>query len=217
MSWSRWFRTGGAGAEAERWIVVDTETTGLDVERDRLLAIGGVALGPEGLRPADSFEIVVRNESGSTSENIVLHGIGRQAQAAGVPAAEALRAFAAWAQDAPAAGFHVPFDRAVLTRAAQAAGVPLADRGWLDVAPLAAALVPPDPKKPPPGLDDWLARYDIGCAVRHHAAGDALATAELLLRLRALARREGATSFAGLVRLARQQRWLAGAAGAGAP
>ena len=115
------------------------------------------------------------------------------------------------------AGFHVPFDRAVLSRAAQLAGVTLPERAWLDLAPLAAALAPPDPKKAPPGLDDWLQRYGIACPVRHNAAADALATAELLMRLRVDARREGARDFAGLVKLARQQRWLAGQAGGGAP
>lgn len=217
MIWKRLFQRPAPAAGSGRWLVVDTETTGLDVERDVLLAIGGVGVDADGLHPDDSFEILVRNAAGSSAANIVVHGIGRQAQADGVPLPEAMQAFVAWAGDAPIAGFHVPFDRAVLTRAAQFAGVPLAERAWLDLAPLATALVPPDPKKPPPGLDDWLARFEIDCPVRHHAAGDALATAELLLRLRAAAQREGARDFAGLVKLAKQGRWLASQGGGGAP
>lgn len=209
MIWRRLFQRGDAAADA-RWIVIDTETSGLELERDVLLAIGGVAVTPEGLVPADSFEIVVRNEAGSSKENIVVHGIGREAQAAGVPVGEAMQAFAQWAADAPAVAFHAPFDRGVLGRAAQRGGVSLPDREWLDLAPLALALFPRDPKKPPPGLDDWLTHFAIDCAGRHHAAGDALATAELLLRLRVEARREGARDFAGLVKLAKQQQWLAG-------
>ena len=171
-------------------------------------------MGPDGVVPADSFEVVVRNAAGSSKENIEVHGIGRQAQAAGVPANEAMRAFAGWAGDAPGVAFHAPFDRAILASATcrrSAGGSP-----WLDLAPLGAALHPPDPKKPPLGLDAWLDRFAIDCAGRHHAAGDALATAELYLRLRAEARREGALDFAGLLRLARQQRWLA-RGGGGSP
>jgi DNA polymerase-3 subunit epsilon len=216
MIWRRLFGGGGDGADAPRWIVVDTETSGLQIERDALLAIGGVAVAADGVLPGDSFEIVVRNESGSSKENIVVHGIGRQAQAEGVPMATALLAFAHWAGDAPAAAFHAPFDRGVLARAARIAGVPLPSRDWLDLAPLASALHASDPKKPPPGLDDWLERYEIDCAGRHHAAGDALATAELLLRLRVEARREGANDFAGLVKLAKRQRWLASGGSGGA-
>lgn len=218
MIWKRLFAKSPAPpAGPERCIVIDTETTGLDVERDVLLAIGGVAVDADGVRPDDSFEILVRNERGSSKENIVVHGIGRQAQAEGVPLPEAMQAFVGWARDAPVAGFHLPFDRAILTRAAQAAGVRLGERVWLDLAPLASALTPPDPKKPPAGLDDWLTRYGIECPVRHHAAADALATAELMLRLRVAARREGARDFAGLVKLAKQGQWLAKGGAGGAP
>jgi DNA polymerase-3 subunit epsilon len=211
MIWRRlWAGRADEGPASERWIVVDTETSGLDVDRDVLLAIGGVAVAADGVRPGDSFEVLVRNEAGSSKENIVVHGIGREAQAQGVPARAALQAFLAWAADAPVAGFHVPFDRTMLARAAQAAGVPWPERPWLDLAPLAASLAPPDPRTPAPGLDACLARFGIGCPARHHAAGDALATAELLVRLRAVALREGVRDFAGLVRLSRQQRWLAG-------
>jgi DNA polymerase-3 subunit epsilon len=141
MIWKRLFAKSPAPpAGPERCIVIDTETTGLDVERDVLLAIGGVAVDADGVRPDDSFEILVRNGLGSSKENIVVHGIGRQAQAEGVPLPEAMQAFVGWARDAPVAGFHLPFDRAILTRAAQAAGVRLSERVWLDLAPLASAL-----------------------------------------------------------------------------
>ena len=46
-------------------------------------------------------------------------------------------------------------------------------------------------------LDDWLAAFGIECTIRHNAAADALATAELLLRLRSLAGRQGTRGFAG--------------------
>ena len=214
MNWRRWLgRDRDAADPVSRCIVVDTETSGLDIDSDVLLAIGGVAVDPAGVVAGDSFEVVVRNAAGSSKENIEVHGIGRQAQAAGVPADEAMRAFAEWAGGAPGVAFHAPFDRAILARAARQAGVPLAERPWLDLAPLGAALYPPDPKKPPLGLDAWLDRFGIDCAGRHHAAGDALATAELYLRLRVEARREGARDFAGLLKLARQQRWLASSGG----
>jgi DNA polymerase-3 subunit epsilon len=120
MNWRRWLgRDRDALDPVSRCIVVDTETSGLDIDSDVLLAIGGVAVDRDGVVPGDSFEVVVRNAAGSSKENIELHGIGRQAQATGVPVDEAMRAFAAWAADAPGVAFHAPFDRTILARCAR--------------------------------------------------------------------------------------------------
>ena len=73
---------------------------------------------------------------------------------------------------------------------------------------LAGALVPDTYRSGGRSLDDWLAAFGIECVVRHNAAADALATAELLLRLRALAAKQGTRGFAALVKAAKQQKWL---------
>ena len=207
--WRKVFaRDAAAPADVGRWVVVDTETTGLDVARDTLLAIGGVAVDAEGVLPGDSFEVVLRNAEGSDHDNILVHGIGRHAQRTGVPPADGLAAFAHWVGDAQFAGYHTDFDRAVLMRAAALAKVPLPERPWLDVAPLAAALAPDRMKKGGGTLDDWLVAFGIECPVRHNAAADAFATAELLLHMRARAARQGRSGFASLLKLTRQQKWL---------
>jgi DNA polymerase-3 subunit epsilon len=192
----------------ERWVVLDTETTGLDPSKDKLLAIGAVTVDPAGIRLDDSFEVVLRVAPVGDRANVAIHGIGHDAQRAGTPPTEAIGAFAAFVADAPCAGFHCEFDRVVLARAAQAAGVTLPSRSWLDVAQLAAAVVPETYRRGSRSLDDWLNAFDIDVLGRHNAAGDALATAELLLRLRALAARQRISGFAALVRLSQQHRWL---------
>lgn len=199
---------GAAGRATGRWIVVDTETSGLDPERDRLLAIGAVAVDDGGILPADSFEIVLQGDPTADAANVAVHGIGYAAQAAGVPAADALAAFRDWAAGAPRVGFHTDFDRAVLRRAHANANIPADGTPWLDLAPLAGALVPDAYRYGGHSLDDWLAAFGIVCAIRHNAASDALATAELLLRLRAMAATQGARGFAALRGIARQQKWL---------
>jgi DNA polymerase-3 subunit epsilon len=196
-------------AHGSRWVVVDTETSGLDPARDALLAIGGVAVDDDGVRPGDSFEVVLQHDGASDRANVVLHGIGHEAQRAGTRRAEALAAFAAWADAAPRIAFHADFDRAFIERAANLAGVRLARAPWLDVAPLAAALAhEPARKNRRATLDEWLEAYGIACDTRHNAASDALATAELLLRLRADAARQRVTSLAAMERVARQAKWL---------
>ena len=198
----------GSAGDASRWIVVDTETSGLDPENDRLIAIGAVAVDADGVLPGDSFEIVLRGASSGEAANIVVHGIGQEAQRTGVPARDALAAYLDWAAGAPRVGFHTDFDRVVLGRALAAQGLSDDRRTWLDLAPLAGALVPEAYRYGGRSLDDWLAAFGIECSIRHNAAADALATAELLLRLRALAAKQGTRGFAALVKAAKQQKWL---------
>ena len=207
----RWLGRDTAPTPAGRWVVVDTETSGLDPEHDRLLAIGAVAVDDDGILLDDSFEIVLQGDPSGDAANIVVHGIGHGAQAAGVPVRGALDAFRAWAADAPRVGFHTDFDRAVLRVAFAGAGLPADDRPWLDLAPLAGALVPEAYRYGGRSLDDWLAAFGIECTIRHNAASDALATAELLLRLRAIAAKQGTRGFAALVKAARAQKWLGNA------
>ncbi|MFG6432210.1 3'-5' exonuclease [Roseateles sp. LYH14W] len=212
-----WARRAAAAEPATRWIVLDVETSGLDVEHDRLLAIAGIALdlsaGPPVIRLGDSFELLLRQQEAvqtpdeAARANILLHGIGLAAQRGGRPAAEALQAFAAWVGEAPLLAFHAPFDRAMIQRDMQRLlGRRLRNR-WADLAPVAAAL------HPMPGagsLDDWMARFGIRCAQRHRAAADTLATAELLLRLWPTLNARGETRFADLQAMGRAGRWLGG-------
>ena len=201
----------GAGTPLGRWVVVDTETSGLDPERDALLAIGAVAVDDNGIALGDSFEMVLKSNATGDAANIALHGIGHGAQAAGTPAPEALAAFRDWCGAAPRVGFHADFDRAVLRKAFADAGLLPDDAAWLDLAPLAGAMAADTYRFGGRTLDDWLAAFGIECVTRHNAAADALATAELLLRLRSIAAKQGRIGFDALVRTARQQKWLGNA------
>ena len=197
---------GGRAAAADRWVVVDVETSGMDVASDGLLSIGAVALAADGrVRPADSLEIVLRQQAASGKQNILVHGIGVQAQLSGVDPPAATRAFLDYVGTSPIIAFHAPFDRGFLARAVKAFVNQPFDNPWLDLAELAPAL---DPKARAKALDEWLTRYGIPVVERHSAAADALATALLAARLLPDARRQGAADFPALQRLAKAGRWL---------
>ena len=196
--------------DAMRLIVVDTETTGLDPEQAALVSIGAVAVVGDAVLPGDSFEVVVRRDGPVDARNAAVHGVGAAAQAAGAPEAEALRAFVAYAAGARRVAFHADFDRRMLQRAGEAQRVEVDMRPWLDLAPLAAAVDPARWRAGARSLDDWLAAARIHTQARHNAAGDALATAELYLWLRARAHSQGARGFDALLRAATQRKWLGG-------
>jgi len=165
-----WRFTIGRTKTAERWVVVDTETTGLDADNDRLLAIGAVAVDRAGICLADSFEVLVQNLAPGDKDNVVIHGIGYEAQREGMPIPQALAAFAAYVAGAPCVGFHCPFDRAVLARSASSARVSLSLPRWLDLDPLAAALVPDAYQRGARSLDDIHSRCigSEGPREQHH-------------------------------------------------
>lgn len=206
---------GAASEEPRRWVVLDVETSGLDLERDRLLAIAALAVDMAATPPrillGDSFEILLRqDEQGlelneDTRFNILLHGIGLGAQRGGVEPVLALQAFEQWVGDAPLIAFHAAFDEGMIQREmARLLGRRLKNP-WLDLEPVAALTHPQAGCR---SLDDWMAHFDIRCAQRHQAAADTMATAELLLRLWPALQARRETRFAELRRMAAQRKWL---------
>lgn len=214
QGWQGWFQS-RPPISADRWVVLDVESSGLDVAHDRLLAIAAVGLRVNGRATprivlADSFEVVLRQPttSGQAADkrNILLHGIGVGAQRDGVPADAALKAFVAWLGQAPLLAFHSAFDEGMIQRHMRQVLGQRLPNAWVDLAELAAVAHPGTGAR---ALDDWMALYGIQCAQRHQAAADTLATAELLLKLwPRLQAAQADLSFKGLQSLAAQRRWL---------
>lgn len=222
QAWAaRWaavrLRLGGAPVPAStRWVVLDVESSGLDAKKSELLAIAALAVHLRDDRPqvalADSFDAVLRRpqvqaQAPGERAHILVHGIGVGAMRAGHDPALVLQRFARWAGDAPRLGFHVAFDRALIERAERKHLGGATPAFWLDLEPLAAVTHPQVKAR---ALDDWLAHFAIPCPHRHRAVADALAEAELLLRLWPRLQHEAGAArptAAALARLAAARRW----------
>ncbi len=199
--------------DGARWVVLDVESSGLRPRQDRLLAIAAVAvhLGPD--RPAialgDSFEVVLRQRAQAVvpdKANILIHHIGVGAQQGGIDPAAALQAFDAYVGRSPLIAFHAAFDRAMIERACRLTLGRVPRHAWLDLEPLAAVLHPQVRAR---SLDEWMAHFQLRCAVRHQAAADTLVTAELLLKLwPALRAQLPRPAFSAVAALAAQRRWV---------
>lgn len=189
-----------------RLVVVDVETTGLNLATDKLISIGAVAVVNGRIALNDSFSVVLQQRESSRKENILIHGISGSAQREGAPPADALLAFLEYLGRSPLVAFHVAFDETMIKRAMREyLGIPF-KHPWLDLAYVLPALSP-ELARSHRALDDWSVRFTIRNDDRHNAVADALATAELLLVAIAQARRtHGTDSYDGLRRLERAFR-----------
>lgn len=216
MSGLRWRLpwTQGRAVDERRWVVIDVESSGLDPQRDRLIAIAGIALHRSGpaaaprIAPGDSFEVTLQQPPQATidRDNILVHGIGTAAQQRGIAPARALEDFERWADGAPLLGFHVGFDEVLIERAMRGVLGRRLGGPWLDIARIARAVRPDIAAR---SLDEWMDALSIRCARRHQAAADTLATAELLLKLwPAVVAQSPPGDWRSLERLAAASRWL---------
>lgn len=209
--WPSWRKT--APCNEQRWIVLDVESSGLDAKHDRLLAIAALAVGFGHGGPqiclGDSFEVLLQQEVSEVDKaNILLHGIGVGAQREGITPRDGLAAFEQWIGSSPLIAFHAAFDQAMIQGALQRVLGHTLPNPWVDLAQVAEAVQPEAQAR---SLDEWLALFNIECAVRHQAAADTLATAELFLRLwPMIAPHGGHIEFQAVQRLASNRRWLRG-------
>ncbi|MEN0106444.1 MAG: 3'-5' exonuclease [Pseudomonas sp.] len=181
----------------QRFVVLDLETSGLNMQRDQLLSIGAVVIEDGAIDLAQQFECTLQRSEQKVSASVLIHGIAPSELAAGVAPAEALLAFMRFVGDSPLLAFHAPFDQHMLSKALKAdLGYSLQHR-FLDVADLAPLLCP-DVTLRQAGLDDWTAHFGLQVHQRHHASADALVTAELALILFSRARKQGLDSPAAL-------------------
>jgi DNA polymerase-3 subunit epsilon len=152
----------------------------------------------------DSFEVILRQTQPSDKSNILIHHIGAQAQTEGEAPEAALERFRTWVGTSPLLAYHAAFDAGMIHRAYRSHRLSPLNVDWLDIEPLARLFGGNARAK---ALDDWLAHFHIECVVRHQAASDAFATAELLLRLWPAMRQETQT-WRGMTRLARRATWI---------
>lgn len=181
----------------QRLVVVDLETSGLDMKRDEVLSIGAVVIDQGAIQLAQTFECTLQRPDHQPSASTLIHGIAPSAIASGVEPAQGLLDFMEFLGDSPLLAFHAGFDQRMLARALRQSLDYRLQHSFFDVAELAPMLCPQAAIRNG-GLDDWTRYFGLQVQQRHHASADALATAELGLILFSKARRQQADSLQAL-------------------
>ena len=158
-----------------RYVVVNTEATGLDLDRDRLLAVGGLGVDGGLLHMDDAY----------------------YAQLDPAPT-EALAGLLGLTGKSPLVVFNASFNRSMLERALEQHLGLTPSFVWVDLYFLLPSLFP-EKRDRPARLAEWMAAFGIETFQRHHALGDAWAIAQLFLAAQARALSLGVSSPAGLV------------------
>lgn len=163
-----------------RLIVLDLETTGLNSAKDEAIAIGAVAIHKNAIAMDDQFDLILRRPELDISETVLIHGISPEALTRGHETEDALLYLLEWMNGDPILAFHSAFDQKFLEKALkQTLGYTL-PHTWIDVAEMLPAFFP-NAKTGGRELDNWADFFGLEVSARHHAAADALVTAELTL------------------------------------
>lgn len=194
-----------APLQHSRFVVMDVETSGLNLAQDHLIAIGAVAVVNGKIDFQDSFEVVLQQPVSSSKSNILIHGISGEVQRDGQPPAAALLDFLAYLERAPLVAFHVTFDQTMLCRAIKRHLGFAFKHEWLDLAYVQPGLYPQQHFR---ALDEWLAHFHIQNYARHNALADAVCTAQLFMIAAQRARQKNIFDYQSLQHLETTQRWL---------
>jgi DNA polymerase-3 subunit epsilon len=184
-----------------RFVVLDSETTGLNPRTDRIITIGAVAVIDYEILLEDSFDALLKVARNTSA--VAVHGVTRDESRGGLDEEDALAGFLDYLRDGVIVGHHIGHDIDTLD-----AGY---ERGWgvrtqnrsLDTMDLTLHLERDGAfaGRPPIRqftLDALCEMFDVIPHDRHTASGDAFLTAQVFLRLLRLAARHGRTTVARL-------------------
>lgn len=168
--------------------VFDCETTGLDpAGGDEIIQVGAVRVLNGRLLDGERFDQLVDPGRSIPEASIPFHGI-RPEMVRGAPQiAEVIVAFHAFAADTVLVGHNVAFDMRFLRMKEPAAGISF-DQPVLDTLLLASIAQPNEQSH---ALEAIARRLGVPVVARHSAAGDAITTAGVFLRLLPLLRDRG--------------------------
>ena len=158
-------------------LVLDTETTGLDVKTDRVVSIGAVRMVGQRVFRHVTFHQLCNPHRPIPPAATAVHHITDDEVAAAPEFGQI------WANCHPLlegtimVGYNIPFDIAMLRHESRRAGLPWHEPAFLDILLLGVALIEDLPNDNLEGLTEYLG---VAVSDRHDALGDSLVEAETL-------------------------------------
>lgn len=184
------------------FVVLDTETTGLDPEEDRILSIGALRLQHNIIRVKDSVELYVRQEHYDHS-TAGIHCILKEEGPHCMSESEAMERLLGYLEGAVLIGHHIRFDVAMVNKALHRLGLPGLKNKAIDTGTLYKQTLIRSPLLPIQKsytLDHLADKFDLSRKDRHTALGDAYLTALAFLKIVDQLQKKGKITSRSLLR-----------------
>ena len=184
-----------------RFVVLDSETTGLDPRTDRLVTIGAVAVQAGEIRLDDTFDALLALEHNTSA--VTVHGVTRDESRRGVREPDALARFLDYLADGVIVGHHILHDIQTLDAGYERHWGFTLGNHYLDTMDLTRHLERDGALTGYPPirhftLDSLCEMFGVVPHDRHTASGDAFITAQVFLRLLRLAGSHGRLTLASM-------------------
>lgn len=170
----------------QSFVVFDTETTGLDITKNKILSIGAVRVRQQSIDIADSLSIIISHEGTQDESAAVVHGLVKTTEQ-GISSTAAIKLFFDFVGSDIIVGHHVAFDKQMIQKLSIECGGGSLKNASLDTSYLAKRL--DNPSEPQSldrkeyTLDKLCEKFSVLPKARHTADGDALITALVFMKL----------------------------------
>ena len=194
-------------ARSYGYAVVDLETTGMDPQQDRVVAVGAVRVVEGRVLLGDSFTELVNPGRAISVEAIKVHGITPDQVAGARPPAEVFQDFLVWLGRDVLVAHYAEFDLHFIHRTMRRLyGFPLQNLVIDTVRMCQGVVLPSDPygigrHRRRCALEALAQRFGLDLAERHTALGDAFLTALVFLRMLARLEQVGPGTLRDLLRV----------------
>ncbi|SFD25341.1 3'-5' exonuclease [Algibacter pectinivorans] len=168
-----------------RFVAFDTETTGFDRKKDRILSIGAVAFVNKRIPVNQSLELYLEQDI-FNPETVKIHEIMKSSDFVKISELEAIKVFLDYIKNAILVAHHANFDKTMMNEMLSRNGLGKLKNKFIDTGVLynkSKHKIYQENLKEHYYLDDLCEELNVPKVDRHTANGDALITAIVFLKI----------------------------------
>ncbi|MBK7104791.1 MAG: 3'-5' exonuclease [Ignavibacteriae bacterium] len=182
------------------FVIIDVESTGLDFKKDKILSIGGVKIKNNQIDVSNTFEIYLEQDEFNPDAALV-HGILKKSNSEKISEQDGIIKFLKFIKNDIIVGHSIYFDISIINETIKRNGGNKLLNKSIDTINLYKRIKGEDYKiDSSVSLDTLSEEFKITKSDRHNAAGDAIITAILFMKLISKLKKRGVTDLESLLK-----------------